>query len=359
MTYEFPPDGILDIGRTLRSMMGYGFWLFSWSIPFAGIWYFERRLRSRPCTIWILLGWIVGPLIVGVLLWLQRLDGHVTGGHYGMLAFDLICSALVWIHAVWALATRNKLVREQAGCVLYTTLAVLVVGFTYLALLPGIGGHREASKRSQCKNNLKQIGLSFHTWHEWHDRFPDALSQETGPPRSWRVELLPDLDQQLAYNSYNKFIPWDVAPNSQMAKLHIDVLSCPSIPVSQQMDAEGNSYTAYAALIGPHTAFPEGRGLPIRQFTDGTSNTILIVEACGQQIVWTEPRDILVRPENIGINLPGERKYHSPANWSSYHAGGAHTLLTDGSVRFLSNKTDPAVLEALITRDGGEVVDHY
>lgn len=89
-------------------------------------------------------------------------------------------------------------------------------------------------------------------------------------------------------------------------------------------------------------------------FSDGASNTAIVAEACGQQIVWTEPRDIELTDENLGINLPGHKSGQSIGSWSSYHQNGAHTVLADGSVRFLSVNTDPRVLRAITTVNGGE-----
>jgi prepilin-type processing-associated H-X9-DG protein len=97
-------------------------------------------------------------------------------------------------------------------------------------------------------------------------------------------------------------------------------------------------------LIGPHTAFPDGKGLAPKAFSDGLSNTALVVEACGQQIIWTEPKDIKITATNIGINLPGNKPNQSSGIWSSYHDGQAFTLFADGSVRALNTDTDPQVL---------------
>jgi prepilin-type processing-associated H-X9-DG protein len=115
-------------------------------------------------------------------------------------------------------------------------------------------------------------------------------------------------------------------------------------------------FTAYAGITGPQTAFPGGKALPIAKFTDGTSNTIVYGEAPGLKIVWTEPRDIDISREPIGIDLPGPRRGESPGTLSSYHSGGATAVFADGSVRFLSNNIKPAVLQALLTATGGESV---
>lgn len=216
---------------------------------------------------------------------------------------------------------------------------------------------REAGWRSQCRNQLKQIGLAFHNYADYHENhFPDAAFQdEDSPPRSWRVDLLPYVDQQYALKAYDPQQPWDSAKNLPLAQRDLHVYTCPSVPPQNARDAAGRYFTSYATLIGPETVFPNGRALSFKQITDGTSNTALVVEACGQQIVWTEPRDIQVTAKNLAINLPGDRPGYSPAAWSSYHRRMAQTLCADGSVRNLSTETDPSVLKAIMTAHGGKL----
>jgi prepilin-type processing-associated H-X9-DG protein len=80
---------------------------------------------------------------------------------------------------------------------------------------------------------------------------------------------------------------------------------------------------------------------------------VLVVEACGKEIIWTEPRDLPLEETPVGINLPGEKPLTSAGLFSSYHRQGAHVLMADGSVRYLSDRTSPEVLEAILTADGG------
>ena len=90
--------------------------------------------------------------------------------------------------------------------------------------------------------------------------------------------------------------------------------------------------------------------------TDGTPNTLLIVEACETNIIWTDSRDRDVNTAAIGINQPGSKRRTSDALMSSYHPGGAQAALADLSVRFISENIDPALLEKLSTMAGGEVI---
>lgn len=218
-------------------------------------------------------------------------------------------------------------------------------------LLDPIGYPQEARFRFDCKNNLKQIGLAFHNYHDSHNRFPPIAGQTRA--RSWRIDLLPYMDQQANYQAYDQAQTWDSPQNAPLTKVKIPAYQCPSVPDGERRDASGRLFTAYALLTGPDTAsaWIEKHNLNL---PDGTSNTVFVAEACGQRIVWSEPRDVVVAPGNVGVNLPGAKPHHSAGVWSSYHKSGANTLYVDGSVRFVNANVDPKVLSALTTADGHE-----
>jgi prepilin-type processing-associated H-X9-DG protein len=110
---------------------------------------------------------------------------------------------------------------------------------------------------------------------------------------------------------------------------------------------------------GPKTVGEKSLGISFKDIADGSSNTLLVVEACGAQIIWTEPRDINVASQPTGINLNGAQRGQSKGWLSSYHAGGTQVLLADGSVRFIPANTDPSVLNGLATIDGREKIDDF
>jgi prepilin-type processing-associated H-X9-DG protein len=107
--------------------------------------------------------------------------------------------------------------------------------------------------------------------------------------------------------------------------------------------------TAFVLVTGEGTAFPDGRGLRFDQITDGTSNTLMVTEACGQGIVWTDPRDVDVGRHPIAVNAPGSRSGRSPGILSSYHPSGAQVAMADGSVQYIPANIDPEVLRRLTT----------
>ncbi len=112
-------------------------------------------------------------------------------------------------------------------------------------------------------------------------------------------------------------------------------------------------------MTGPNTIFANGKGMNLEDIAngDGTSNTLLLVEASGRNIVWTEPRDADTALQPIRINLPGASVYDSPSLLSTYHPGGANVVMADGSTFTLPPKIDPKILKALTTTNGNDPAD--
>ncbi len=261
----------------------------------------------------------------------------------GYMAFVAIVAVIGLVRTLKSLDQQGK-----APTAWLSVLAMLGLGLLVLLLLPSVPSAREAARRTQCKNNLKLIGLAMHNWHDDFRRFPDAAASDVdeGPLVSWRVQLLDDLHVVQSPSQYNKQHPWDSDANFPVAQQRIPFYSCPSNLFS--VDELGRHYTAYAMMTGPDTAFPEGRGLTLADIPS-SSSTIMFGEACGLNIVWTEPRDVDLTQQQIGINLPGGKPRTSSGLMSSYHAGGAQSGFVDGSVRFVSENIDSEVLRSLTT----------
>ena len=214
-------------------------------------------------------------------------------------------------------------------------------------LLPAVQQAREAARRTQCKNNLKQIGLALHNYHDTYVLFPAAhLNDEQGKPKlSWRVSILPYMDQSPRFQMYNFTDTWDGPSNAALLLPTPQAYVCPSYN-----SPPGSGSTCYLTITGDHTVLGAGKCVPIREISDGTSNTLMVVEACQLNIPWMKPQDI----DETSVGAVGD-----PNGISSKHVGGAHVLFADGSVRFLSNNTSPLVIQALITRDGQETVGEF
>jgi prepilin-type processing-associated H-X9-DG protein len=247
---------------------------------------------------------------------------------------------------------RDKFARPFKINLLVLGLALVVVGLLVAVLWPPLQSRREASPRAICKNNLHQIGLALHNYHDKFGCFPPAyIADERGrPTHSWRVLLLPYIDQAPLYNLYRFDEPWDGPNNSQLARHIIDIYQCPTD--AKERDTPQN-WTSYVAVIGPHTCWPGSESVSISDiFSDGTSQTLLVVEVHNSGIQWMEPRDLHVTQMAPKINAAG-------MGISSPHEGGANGLLADGAVRFVSEQTPAETVRRLIERDDGEAVGKF
>lgn len=236
-----------------------------------------------------------------------------------------------------------------------SVIAISSIAFLTWAFRPIVRETRTPSRLAQCKVNLKQIGLGLHNYESQYHHFPALASRSDARPRSWRVELLPYVELPRLRERYRDAEDWNSPHNSELARNRAqEVYVCPSNP--HQMDAERRLYSAYVCPDGPDTFLVRGRGQTLGGVGDGTSHTIAVTEACGLEIVWTEPRDADIDQVPAGINRPGDRSGHSNGVLSSYHVGGAQVLMADGSVRFLSAGTSADALKSLLTANGGETV---
>jgi len=255
----------------------------------------------------------------------------------------------VWV--VVRVVNEPKLWRRYFGMVV--AVALLLSGvFACLIILP-LGQPREAARRSQCTNNLKQIGLALHSYHDQYDCFPPAFIADANgrPMHSWRVLILPYLDHASLYAKYKFDEPWNGPNNSKIADKIVAVYNCPSGDHDQKGSA--STMTSYVAVVGPETAWPESGTTSIRDITDGTSTTLLIVEVANSGIHWMEPRDLHVVQMAPTINPKSGQGISSP------HAGGAQVLMADGTVRFISQTLTPELFRALLTRHGGETIGDF
>jgi prepilin-type processing-associated H-X9-DG protein len=209
---------------------------------------------------------------------------------------------------------------------------------TIALLLPAVQSAREAARRAQCTNNLKQIGLAMHNYHSQHNSFPaQAISSPDGKPLlSWRVAILPFIEQEALYNEFHLDEPWDSPHNKALIERMPPIYACPSAPAKPGM-------TPYQVAFGRRAMFEGKQGVAVADVTDGTSNTILVAEA-GTPVAWTKPEDLEFDPDGM------------PPRIGSRHPGGANVLFADGSVRFIKHTVNQAVLRALFTRNGGEVI---
>ena len=226
---------------------------------------------------------------------------------------------------------------------------VCVVGILIALLLPAVQGARESARRMQCRNNLKQIAIALHNYHDVYGTFPPAyIPDTTGKPmHSWRVLILPFIDQMPMHDAYDFSQPWDSLENLAVTRNTPPVFRCPSAPGSPDT-------THYVVITGRDTCFDGGKGIKIREITDGASNTLLVVEAHESSIPWYEPRDLDVSVLGGGGGGGGGG---ASAGLSSSHPGGFNAAYCDGRVRFVNESTAPTTIRAQVTPAGGEQVE--
>jgi hypothetical protein len=204
---------------------------------------------------------------------------------------------------------------------------------------PAIYKMRVAAARMQSANNLRQIGVALHNYHELYKKFPaQANYDKNGKPLlSWRVHILPFVEAKELYDQFKLDEPWD-SPHNKKLIAHMP----PTYRHPASKAPKGK--TIYLAPIGPSTIFAK-TPTKITEIKDGTSNTILLVEVADDKAVfWTKPDDLPIDPK---VPLRG---------LGDFPPGIFQALFADASVRSLSRKIDPRVLNAMYTKDGNEVI---
>lgn len=207
-------------------------------------------------------------------------------------------------------------------------------------LMPAITASRLAAQRSQMTNQLKQVMLALHNYADAHGHFPPAviIDKKSGVARSWRVELLPYIDGYgPLYEQYQKDQPWDSPANKGILE---------KMPILYRRPGDTTNNTSVFAAYGKGLFFevddPVGTKLP--EITDGTSNTVAIVEG-NKEVPWTKPEELAIDIEK------GELPPFGATNGEILLAG-----FGDGSVRAVAKSIDPKVLIAIFTRAGGELI---
>ena len=324
--------------------------------------------------------------------------------------------------------------RELRAFTLVELLVVIaIIGILIALLLPAVQAAREAARRSQCLNNMKQIGLGLHNHHDSFQRFPAGGELSSRGP-NWRLRILPYIEQNTAYDlvdfaSSNAFWSHQNYGNNRalFAGLVVQTYLCPSsifgvLNVSDMVNVREGMLADYCGISG---AYPDPAGRSsvcttgtvqggiycengvlvalhkkrFRDVTDGTSNTVMVGEQSGQvngrersanplgawhglvtntmvtsdgRNVWDEQTKVADITSSSGYTGGMTTERHAPnAYWltgapgscsseyevnyvlNSFHPGGIHVLLTDGSVRFLAEDVDMDTFRRLCARDDG------
>jgi prepilin-type N-terminal cleavage/methylation domain-containing protein len=314
----------------------------------------------------------------------------------------------------------SPFLRRRAFTLIELLVVIAIIAVLIALLLPAVQQARESARRTQCKNNLKQLGLAMHNYHDTYTVFPiGGWSNITYDSGSYMVRILPYIDQAPLYNQINFLVdvPNQTLPNGQrLATNSLAAFICPSDPdpktftTSQNHNGQVQAKTNYTGSIGNQDTsgcdvgwntlnsngvqqngdtydisrisgalakFPASvstAGIP-----DGTSNTLLMGEirpGCSshQQNGWVDS-NAFWNVTGPGINYPtcpgepgftgtgcnqiGNGAWGTSNTFRSKHTGGAQFTLADGSVRFISQNIDILTLQKLGDRRDGQVVGEF
>ena len=274
-------------------------------------------------------GTAVASLVLGIVSWVT------CGGLFILPIIGLILGLL-------GLKSVKKGIATAGVCLNAVAFLLLLIPIFIALLLPSVQAAREAARRMQCSNHEKQIALALHNYNDAHSALPPlyTVDDEGKPLHSWRVLILPYIDQQSLYNQIQLDEPWDSEYNKQFHDRMPMTYKCPSHP------ANGCCYSAIAGEIFNPAEKPKSvTGMKIADITDGTSNTLAVVEV-KEAFCWMDPTADISLDEFV--DTIQEKK--------SYHTGGMNAAFMDGSVRFISSIITPETLRALATPNGGESV---
>jgi len=295
---------------------------------------------------------------------------------------------------------------RRRGFTLIELLVVIAIIAVLIALLlPAVQQSREAARKTQCRNNLKQFGIALHNYHDAHQAFPPGYiycaDNTSSPPNnaagfSWGAMCLPFLEQSPLYGRFDWNVPIYAATNLSAREQHLPVFLCTSDPVSQvgfvKMGPIPERYAmaSYVANFGPPDldanqeqrdgVFSRNSRTRIADITDGASQTLLIGERVNgpfrngalhgnhfeYETTWSAAVRDWDEPDDDHGHMVLFQSGHVPNHFqsddrdvSAPHVGYANFLFGDGSARHISENVDFVLYQRLSTRAGSETVGEF
>jgi len=227
-----------------------------------------------------------------------------------------------------------------------TGCAVLMVAIVASCFIPEIPGPSGQRPQTECENNFRHLGLAMHGYQVQHGHFPPPYITDANgvPMHSWRVLILPHMEELTLYNQYDFSKPWDHPDNLRLEDQMPAVFRCPS-------DTSGSRHeTIYVAIVGDETMWPPAGNRTLADVSDGEDKTLLLVESSEHRTHWMAPNDI--KFSDVAARPPGD-----DSGLGDEHHSGANFLFTNGAMHFIAPILSLCELKALATIDGGEDVD--
>ena len=313
----------------------------------------DDALPRRRWNFWAEASLLLGVVPIAITGIASRYDLRVSPR--GLLLLLILCPTLTIVFGLLG-RRRAKEGPIEGRIVAEIGLFLGVIGIFIGCLMPYYSGTQSSTRRYQSTQNLKQIGLALHNYHAAYGRFPPAvLCDRAGKPLySWRVAILPFLDEAELSAKFHYAEPWDSPHNWGLLERMPKVFAAPGLSTYRAL-----TETPYQALIGPGMAFdnPAGATLgPPGDFPDGADRTIMVVPS-EDLVPWTAPGVVpWTAREDQWISDRSVGSYGGDFEGPDTKNEGFNALFVDGSVRYIRLTTPRRILLALFTRNGGEAI---